>query len=327
MSPDDRDGQEKTGGAPVKISTIEWDRHLAGKIWLIASIVVGGIFIVLYIISGFAVEDDVTRFDIINNGKFSYLSLGLLAIASYGFFASYDYRVTFQQEQKFGELLRDLAEYWKVGLSMSQAINTLGKGEYGILNKEIKKMSTQLSWGMAFNDVLLWLANQLNTKLAHRSISLILEANKAGGKISEVLVTAAKDANDICWLKLERQKGMSMYVYVIYISFGVYLAVILILVTSFLPAIIDASSAIIESEAGGSGGGTASLGNMEIRAIEENFIVFLFYWSVIIQSFGNGLMAGIMGYGRVSVGLSHAFIMVTLGWVAFLSTGLPQFVF
>lgn len=311
------------GERPIKVSTIDWSRRLVGKIWLIIAISIGIIFILLYIASGFTINNGALNFDLINNGKFIYLVIGLLSISSYGFYSWYDLRVITRQEQKFADFLRDLAEYWKAGLSMAQAINTLARGEYGILNKEIKKMSIQLSWGMPFNDVLIWLARELDTKLVYRSVSLILEANKAGGKIADVLLTAAHNASEIRWIKTERERAMKMYVWVIYISFGVYLAVILILVKSFLPAIIDASNAIMKT--GGNGGGTATLGNMEIRQISRNFIVFLFFWSVIIQAIGNGLMTGIMGYGRTSAGLGHVFIMILMSWGAFLLTNLPQF--
>ena len=40
------------------------------------------------------------------------------------------------------------------GLSMTVAVQTLAKSEYGALNDEVKKMSDQLSWGIKFSDVI-----------------------------------------------------------------------------------------------------------------------------------------------------------------------------
>jgi len=184
-----------------------------------------------------------------------------------------------QMEFKFSEFLLDLAEYWKVGLSMTTAVTTIADGEYGALNKQIRKMSTQISWGVAFNDVLLNFTEDIPTRLVARSVSLILESNKAGGKIADVLVTAAKDASEIKWLQKERQKGVFMYVVVIYVSFMVYLAVIGIISAVFLP--------------------------------------FIFYCSVLIQAGGNGLMAGVMGKGKVTQGLIHVWAMTLLGELTF----------
>ena len=86
-------------------------------------------------------------------------------------------------EEKFPDFLRDLAEYWKGGLSMTVAVQTLATSEYGALNDEVKKMSDQLSWGVKFSDVI----GQFAERLARRSCAattLIAEADRAGGKIS-----------------------------------------------------------------------------------------------------------------------------------------------
>ena len=48
-------------------------------------------------------------------------------------------------EEKFPDFLRDLAEYWKGGLAMTVAIQTLATSEYGALNGEIKNMINQIS--------------------------------------------------------------------------------------------------------------------------------------------------------------------------------------
>ena len=94
-------------------------------------------------------------------------------------------------EEKFPDFLRDLAEYWKGGLSMTVAVQTLATSEYGALNDEVKKMSDQLS-GNKFSDVILQFAERANTS-GQTCILLISEADRAGGKISDILVTAAND--------------------------------------------------------------------------------------------------------------------------------------
>jgi flagellar protein FlaJ len=178
-------------------------------------------------------------------------------------------------------------------------------------------MATQISWGVGFNEVLRNLVKRVGTKLIARSVSLVDEANKAGGKISDVLTTAANDAAEIKWLQKERKRGVTMYVAVIYISFGVYLAVIAIIVAVFLPAIIDASQSMI---AGGAGAG-AAMGGLQVRVLEREKLTFLFFCSVIVQSIGNGLMAGLMGEGKVTAGLKHVFLMVLIGWLIFWAMG------
>ncbi len=73
-------------------------------------------------------------------------------------------------EDKFPDFLRDLAEYWKGGLSMVVSVRTLARSEYGALNNDIQKMSDQLSWGIPFGDVMKMFADRVNTPLVHRAV-------------------------------------------------------------------------------------------------------------------------------------------------------------
>jgi len=227
-----------------------------------------------------------------------------------------------EKEEKFPDFLRDLAEYWKGGLAMNVAVQTLANSEYGALNTEVKKMANQLSWGVAFSDVILLFANRVGTPLVKRAISLISEANRAGGKISDILVTAANDSREIKFLEGERKRAIASYIAVIWVSYMVFLGVIVVLGKVFIPAIATSNSEGDGDEEGedgdeeGEGGGT-NLGNMTIRAIDPLFFLMVFYYGVTLQAVGNGVMAGLMATGRFSSGMKHAGMMIILALFAF----------
>ena len=218
-------------------------------------------------------------------------------------------------EDKFPDFLRDMAEYWKGGLSMNVAVQTLASSEYGALNDEVKKMADQLSWGVAFGDVMQLFADRVGTPLVKRAISLIQEANKAGGKISDILVTAANDSREIKFLEGERKRAIASYIAVIWVSYMVFLGVIVVLGKVFIPAIASSNSG--DDEGGEGDDGSAKLGNMEIRAIDPLFFLMVFYYGVTLQAVGNGCMAGLMATGRLSSGMKHAGMMIVLASLAF----------
>ena len=199
-------------------------------------------------------------------------------------------------EDKFPDFLRDLAEYWKGGLSMTLSVRTLANSEYGALNNDIKKMSDQLSWGIAFEDVLRMFADRVGTPLVKRAVSLVSEANKAGGKISDILVTAANDSREIQFLKGERARAIGSYIAVIWVSFVVFIGVIIVLSNVFIPAIASSNS----------GGESETIGNMQINAVDPLFFLVVFFYGVSAQALGNGAMAGIMATGRLASGMKHA---------------------
>ncbi len=219
-----------------------------------------------------------------------------------------------RMEEKFPDFLRDLAEYWKGGLSMTIAVQTLATSEYGALNHEVKKMSDQLSWGVSFGDVIEMFAERVGTPLVKRAISLISEANRAGGKISDILVTAANDSREIKFLEGERKRSISSYISVIWTSYGVFLGVIVVLAKVFIPAIAGSNSESSGDE--GSGGGQ-QLGNMVIRNIDPLFFLTIFYYGVTMQALGNGSMAGLMATGRFSSGMKHSGLMILLAILCF----------
>jgi len=216
-------------------------------------------------------------------------------------------------EAKFPDFLRDMAEYWKGGLSMTVAVQTLVKSEYGALNDEVKKMSDQLSWGIKFSDVIKQFADRVGTPLVKRAITLIAEADRAGGKISDILVTAANDSREIKFLEGERTRAIGSYIAVIWTSYFVFLGVITLLGKIFIPAIAKSNSG---DEGGGDSGG-ANIGNMTIRSIDPLFFVTVFYYGVTMQAIGNGSMAGLMANGRFSAGFKHSGMMIIAALLAF----------
>ena len=218
-----------------------------------------------------------------------------------------------EKEDKFPDFLRDLAEYWKGGLSMTVAVQTLATSEYGALNDEVRKMSSQLSWGVKFGDVINIFAERVGTPLVKRAISLISEADRAGGKISDILITAANDSREIKFLESERERAIGSYIAVIWTSYGVFLGVIVVLAKVFIPAIAD-------SNAGGGDGGDSggqNIGNMQIRAIDPLFFLTIFYYGVTMQAMGNGAMAGLMATGRITSGFKHSGMMIVLAILVF----------
>ena len=259
----------------------------------------------------------------VNIGGFSLRPTIFLNFFAFGWFISfwpaavYWDRVketTDRMEAKFPDFLRDLAEYWKGGLSMTVAVQTLATSEYGALNQEVKRMSDQLSWGVSFGDVIEMFAVRVGTPLVMRAISLISEANRAGGKISDILVTAANDSREIKFLEGERKRTIASYISVIWTSYGVFLGVIVVLAKVFIPAIAGSNS---EPSGDDSAGGGQQLGNMVIRNIEPIFFLTIFYYGVTMQALGNGLMAGLMATGRFSSGMKHSGMMILMAMLCF----------
>jgi len=237
----------------------------------------------------------------------------MILIGPYGWWKAGELHRLNKMEEKFPDFLRDLAQFWKGGLSMNVAVETLSEGEYGALDKEVDIMARQLSWGISFNEVLELFVERTRTGLIERSISLVEEANKAGGKITDILMSVSNDAREIKTLQRERDDTMASYVGVVRMAYLIYLIIILIMVNMFLPSIAEESS-----------GETTSLGSVQINEMDTFYISLIFFMSVIVQAVGGGINAGVFGKGYFSVGMKYAVQLSLLGWAIFELVGVKM---
>ncbi len=245
-----------------------------------------------------------------------YVVFGLLALMlPYGVYGYRRDQIRARVEEKFPDFLRDLAEYWKGGLSMTVAIQTLAKGEYGNLNEEVNKMASQISWGVSFGEVMEMFTERVTSPIVTRAVRMVDEANRAGGRISDILLAASFDAREIKALETERRQEVGSYVTVIYASFFVYLGIILVLASTFIPAIVDSAAATGST-------GSMSIGNLTIREMDETWISTIFLYSLIVQGMGMGIAAGFMSTGRLYSAFLRASFLLMVGWFVFELAGI-----
>ncbi len=266
---------------------------------MIITIICVSIFIILALL----------RFVEVFGGPISGVDFIIMAILSgAGIFGMYEYmrvKKIYKIDTIFPDFVRDLAESRRAGMTFTKAILFASRGNYGILTPEIQKISQQVSWGSSVTDALIAFSKRVNTRSIKRTISLIIEASKSGGNVADVLDVAAKDAREIKMLEAERKANMASYVVVIYVGMLVFLAIILILSTSFIPAMIGEGG---QGMQGVMGGGSA---------ISQSQVTSVFFFAVIVQSFGSGFVAGVFEDGQLMAGIKHMFVMVLIGWLSF----------
>jgi flagellar protein FlaJ len=237
-------------------------------------------------------------------------AFGLMAILGpYGFYAARRYRRIRALEERFPDFLRDIAASRKAGLTLGASVAIAARGEYGALTPEIVKMADQLSWDVPFDEALDRFAERVRTPLIQRTVSLVNEASRSGGNVTDVLLAAARDARELKNLENDRRVTMSLYTAIVYITFFVFLTVAAVLYGTFIPEILK------------TGHGTAlaghSLAGLQLGALSlEDYRVFYFL-AALVQGVGNGFVAGVMGSGKTLDGLRHSFVMVLITYVTF----------
>lgn len=231
----------------------------------------------------------------------------LISITPPAFTFHKKYKRTDTIEEYLPTFLRDISEMSRAGLTLPRAVNTVSRGEYGALTKEVQTMDSSMAWGVSFEDALHNFAKRVPTQIIIRSVSLITQASKAGGRVSSVLEAAARDAREVKLLERERRGNMMVYVVISYMSFFVFLFVIGMLTATFVPTMAEAGKAA----------SAAGAGSQFIGAFDPAKYTRLMMHTGVIQGFMSGLVAGQMGEGSVYQGLKHSIILTLIAWTIF----------
>lgn len=246
------------------------------------------------------------------NPALDFMVLGLVAIlAPYGFLQSSKERRVEQIEDRLPDFLRDVAEAGRFGMTLPDAIVVASRGRYGLLTEEIKKMASQIEWGVPVANALRLFEERVPTPLVRRVVSIITRANEAGGNVADVLTMVAHDTREAQLSVKQRQITMLTYVTVIYIAFFVFLVTIYIMAAVFLPQMITAGQGISQSSLSTAPGAGSTL-SLQFGYVPLLFIAFLV--AVIVHAVGDGIMAGVLYNGRIPEGMQHATIMLVTGW-------------
>jgi flagellar protein FlaJ len=289
---------------------VEVPKH--GKI---QTLILSGDFtrLIVYICTGvsvslFLILALLSFFNIIGFGSTSdYLIFAVLSgTGIYGIFEYLHFKRIYKIDSIFPDFIRDIAASRRAGMTFTKSILFTSKGNYGLLTNEIKKIAQQISWGSSVEDALKAFAQRINTNSVKRTVSLIIEASKSGGNVADVLDVAAVDAREIKILEGERRVTMATYVIVIYVGMFVFLAIIAILVGTFIPSLTGVNMQSLSNTIGGLG-----------STFNQSDIVNVFYTAIIIQSIGTGIVAGIFEDGHLQSSVKHIFIMVIVSWFVF----------
>ena len=236
-------------------------------------------------------------------------------IGPYGFYAAKKQRQIKQIERRLPDFLRDVAEAGRFGMTLAEAIVVSSSGRYGKLTPEIKKMAAQITWGVPAAEALRLFSERVKTPMVQRVVAIIVKSSDAGGDVADVLTMVSHDTKENQLTEDERRITMSTYIAVIYISFFVFLVTIWILNVTFLPKMLEASSALTGTGGGALGGASPLAQDLPgvVAGIRTAFFVAL-----IVHGLGDGILAGVLDTGKIPNGLRHSFIMLLVAFFAFL---------
>ena len=228
---------------------------------------------------------------------FLFIGLGIISFVSpFVFGVIYQNKVNESKEDMFLEFSRNLVESVKAGTPINKSILNVKDKNYGVLSPHIRKLADQISMGIPLSSALKTFALDIDNKTISRSLTLIGQAEKAGGEIGMILESVVEAVAMSDKLKKERKASISTLVVQGYIIFFVFITIVLVMQFKILPLI----SGITGLEGGVLGG--ASGEQLSSQDISNAFLALL-----LIQGFFNGLTIGKLSSGSMKAGVKHSF--------------------
>ena len=209
-------------------------------------------------------------------------------------------------EVKFLEFVRSLVNTVKSGISIPQAIVNAAGDDYGALNVYIKKLSNQVQWGIPVPNALLTFSKDTGNVVIKRSVAIVIEAEKFGGDIEEVLQSVVNSVFDVKKMKQERKSTAYSQIMQGYIIFFVFIIIMLVLQLKLFPQLMNMGSSF--GGIGGLGFGediiSGEAGKLDLDKI--------FFGLVVVQGFFAGIMVGKFSEGTLKNGIIHSLALITI---------------
>jgi len=201
-------------------------------------------------------------------------------------------------EKGIASFLRDLTEIRKTGMAPERCIENLSKREYGEFSKDLKTISSQLSWGIPLRQVFMNFIKRTKSWLSQLVIFLLVEGIDVGGGTIAMIESLTRFNNMTQEVEREKRSNSRPFLLI------PYFAAIMLVSTTLLTLIFVTKTASMATE--GVGGS-----RIDIAGLSMTFSV-----SVMVHVFMIGLVAGKISEESIAAGFKHSALLVILTLLA-----------
>lgn len=209
-------------------------------------------------------------------------------------------------EEKFLEFVRALVGTAKSGISIPQALKQTADKDYGALTKYTKKLANQLEWGIPVHDALTTFSRDTGNAVIKRSVSIVIEAEKSGGDMENVLASVTDSVVHVKKMKAERRSETYSQMVQGYIVFFIFIGIMLLLQLKLFPT-LEGMSGTMETGLGSMGMLGGMFGEGEAADLDK-----IFFSLLMIQGLFAGVMIGKFSEGTIKQGLVHSLALMTI---------------
>jgi flagellar protein FlaJ len=201
------------------------------------------------------------------------------------------------------ELFYDLSEYVRASGSFRKALKRASVGGYGAMSDEVRRILSEVEdEGYDLSTSLKAMATRVNNAYITRSVSIINEALTSSPDAESVLKMVAAEGRLSRKLEAERKAGISSAIIVMYLTAFVFLIVVSLCISSFVP---------VSRQLQAFSTGEHALPENPVAAAMPYYVLSL---SVAVCS---GLTIGVMRDNTIFGGMKDAAILATAAFLIY----------
>jgi archaellum biogenesis protein FlaJ (TadC family) len=236
-----------------------------------------------------------------------------IGLSAYAFDARAEIARVRAYERAFAQFLFEMSDAMRGGLDPAKALVELSITTSNTLSKTLRIAADGIRMGRPFDFVLKTAVAPMRSPLITRYASLIADASSVGGETAAVVYRAAKDMDDFIKIEQERGAALTLPVAILYVSFGVLMAVLFALL-NIAPTLGSLNISFITGNplSGGGGAAAASVPKLSVEGLDISFFNLM-----AINSLGTGVIIGAFTEGKPKYGLIHSLVLLGATTVAF----------
>ncbi len=203
-------------------------------------------------------------------------------------------------EERIPGMFRELSVLNEAGLNIIEALNVISASERGALGREISVVKREIEWGRTVHKAFNVLASRIRSDVIGKVIPIVSKALEVSPSFKEAFLTVAKYADAEVRFSKRIRNYMFTYVIITYMSIFIFLFVVYVMIKSFLSAF-----------------------NVSVRSAALTFVLNLtliktaFFHISLLVGLLSGIIAGVIGEGKVEAGLKHSYVFLMATYVVF----------
>jgi archaeal flagellar protein FlaJ len=195
-------------------------------------------------------------------------------------------------ERMLPSFVLDLAEVRKTGLAPEKCIEQLATRNYGELSQNVKRMATQVSWGVPLSKVLKDFGKDVNSWFVSSIGFILLEVVEIGGGTTGLFTSLADFTQRSRELEKERISMFRPYIFMPYIGAVLTIAstvLIITLMTTQLNTLAENGTGIVT-----------------VRVADTKALTDVMLMAAVFQGWLMGIVGGKMAEWSIGAGYKHA---------------------